>query len=115
MPRFEQVKIMADSTGGTEGDVGPTPTMAATGTFWAVVTMLSAELKTANNVDLSDVAYRVKFRDTPSIKTRNYQLVLVDRSKEILVPIGPAVNPDGYDRDTTVIVKDSRKVEAVEE
>jgi len=112
MPRFEQVKIMGDSTGGTMGDVGPSPTMATTGTFWAVVTMLTAELKAANKVDLSDVAYRVRFRDTPSIKTRNYQLVLVDRSKEILVPIGPAVNPDGYDRDTTVIVKDSRKVEA---
>jgi len=112
MPRFEQVKIMADSTGGTMGDVGPDPTMATTGTFWAVVTMLTAELKAANKVDLSDVAYRVRFRDTPAIKTRNYQLVLVDRSKEILVPIGPAVNPDGYDRDTTVIVKDTRKVEA---
>ena len=113
--RWEQVKIMADSTGGTEGDVGPTPTMATTGTFWAVVTMLSAELKAANKVDLSAVAYRVRFRDTPTIKIRNYQLVLVDRSREILVPIDPAVNPDGYDRDTTVIAKDSRKVEAVEE
>lgn len=112
MPRWEKVKIKKDSTGGTVGDVGPTPTMVDGDTLWAVVTLLSADLMAANKVDLSDVAYRIQFRDTPTIKTRNYQLVLVDRAREILVPIRPAANPDGYGRDTTVIAKDTRKVEA---
>lgn len=112
MPRWERVTIKRDSTAGAMGVVGPTPTMVMTETRWAVVTLLSAELKETNKVDLTDVAYRIQFRDTPTIKLRNYQLILVDRSSEILDPIQPAINPDGYGRDTTLIAKDSRKVAA---
>ena len=115
MPRWEKVKIRYDSTGGKMGDVGPAPTMADVETLWAVVSLLSAEVMERNKVDLSDIAYGVQFRDTPTIKLRNYQLVLVDRSREILEPIRPAVNPDGYTRDTTVICRDTRKVDPVEE
>ena len=97
------------------GDVGPTPTMADVLTLWAVVTLLSAEVMEANKVDLSEVAYRVRFRDIPTIKLRNYQVVLVDREREILEPIKPAANPDGYGRDTTVICKDTRKVDPEDE
>ena len=116
MPRWELVTIKADSTGGTQGDVGPTPTYASAGSFWAVVTLLTGEMKEAgirgggNKVDLSESVYRVRFRDTPTIKMAGYQIVLTDRSSQILTPIQPAVNPDGYGRDTTVIAKDTRKV-----
>jgi len=110
MPRWELVTIKADSTGGTQGDVGPTPTYASAGSFWAVVTLLTAKVKEANKVDLSESVYRVRFRDTPTIKMAGYQIVLTDRSSQILTPIQPAVNPDGYGRDTTVIAKDTRKV-----
>jgi len=110
MPRWELVTIKADSTGGTQGDVGPTPTYASAGSYWAVVTLLTAEVKEANKVDLSESVYRVRFRDTPTIKMAGYQIILTDRSNQILTPIQPAVNPDGYGRDTTVIAKDTRKV-----
>lgn len=109
MPRWEKVTIKADSTGGKMGDVGPDPTMAEILTLWAVVSLMSAEVMEANKVDLSDRAYRVQFRDIPTIRLRNYQLVLIDRSREILEPIKPSANPDGYGRDTTVICRDTRK------
>jgi len=114
MPRWEKVKINADSVGGM-GDVGPTPTYTEVETRWAVVTLLTAKIKEENKIDLSEVAYRVRFRDTPTIKVRHNQLVLLDRSNEILQPIEPAVNPDGYGRDTTVIARDTGEVEEVEE
>ena len=110
MPRWELVTIKADSTGGTQGDVGPTPTYASAGSYWAVVTLLTAEVKEANKVDLSESVYRVRFRDTPTIKMAGYQIILTDRSNQILTPIQPSANPDGYGRDTTVIAKDTRKV-----
>jgi len=112
MPRWEQVAIKADSTGGMQGDVGPTPTMALVDSYWAVVTLLTAQVKEANKVDLSDVVYRVRFRDTPTIKLTGYQIILTDRSGEILEPIQPAINPDGYGRDTSVLARDTRKVAA---
>ena len=116
MPRWETVTIKADSTGGTQGDVGPTPTYASVGSYWAVVTLLTAQVKESNQVggmekvSLSDIVYRVRFRDTPTIKLTGYQIILTDRSNEILQPIQPAINPDGYGRDTTVLARDTRKV-----
>ena len=112
MARWERVTLRSDDDAGEQTDVGPAEDFVDGDELWAVVSMASAEMKQVQGFKITDRIYHLRFRGTPSLSVRSTEIKLSDRNGELLRPVTPSANPDGYGRDTVIWARDTGETDA---